>query len=58
MTSVGAAALEAARRVKLRKIQEIGMDPWGGRFDGHSPSAGCGARRRDRQPEMPGPTAR
>ncbi|MDR2172523.1 MAG: lysine--tRNA ligase [Planctomycetaceae bacterium] len=28
-------ALEAARREKLRKIEELGIDPWGGRFDGH-----------------------
>lgn len=26
---------EAARREKLRKIQELGNDPWGQRFDGH-----------------------
>ncbi len=26
-------ALEAARREKLRKIVELGHDPWGGRFD-------------------------
>ncbi len=32
----GAAALEAARRAKLRKIQEMGIDPWGHRFDNHS----------------------
>jgi len=32
---VGGAALEAARREKLRKIQAMGFDPWGGRFDGH-----------------------
>src|SRR5439155_26243311 len=25
--------LEAARREKLRKISELGVDPWGGRFD-------------------------
>jgi lysyl-tRNA synthetase class 2 len=25
---------EASRREKLRKIQELGLDPWGGRFDG------------------------
>jgi lysyl-tRNA synthetase class 2 len=29
------AALEAARRDKLHKIQELGIDPWGHRFDGH-----------------------
>ncbi|MCE5269636.1 MAG: lysine--tRNA ligase [Planctomycetaceae bacterium] len=28
-------ALEAARREKLRKISELGVDPWGSRFDGH-----------------------
>ena len=28
----GAAALEAARRVKLRKILEMGIDPWGQPF--------------------------
>jgi lysyl-tRNA synthetase class 2 len=31
--STGGAALEAARREKLRKIQEMGIDPWGHRFD-------------------------
>lgn len=27
---------EAARREKLRRIQELGHDPWGRRFDDHS----------------------
>jgi lysyl-tRNA synthetase class 2 len=31
----GKAALEAARREKLNKIRQLGIDPWGGRFDGH-----------------------
>ena len=31
------ATLEAARRDKLRKIRDLGIDPWGGRFDGHQP---------------------
>jgi lysyl-tRNA synthetase, class II len=31
------ATLEAARREKLRKIQDMGIDPWGSRFDGHCP---------------------
>jgi len=31
------AKLEASRREKLRKLQEMGIDPWGGRFDGHQP---------------------
>lgn len=29
-------ALEAARREKLRKIEALGLDPWGGRFDDYS----------------------
>ncbi len=29
--------LEAARRAKLQKIRQLGLDPWGGRFDGHMP---------------------
>jgi len=32
---VGAAFLEASRRDKLRRIQELGFDPWGGRFDNY-----------------------
>ncbi len=30
---------EASRREKLRKIQELGIDPWGSRFDDHTPIA-------------------
>ena len=30
------AALEASRREKLRKIEELGRDPWGARFDDRS----------------------
>ena len=33
----GAAMLEAARREKLKKIEALGHDPWGGRFDDHMP---------------------
>jgi len=33
--TTSAEALEAARRDKLRKIAELGVDPWGSRFDGH-----------------------
>ena len=29
------AMLVAARREKLRRLAELGVDPWGGRFDGH-----------------------
>ncbi|MBX3414995.1 MAG: lysine--tRNA ligase [Pirellulales bacterium] len=28
-------SLEAARREKLRRLRELGVDPWGQRFDGH-----------------------
>jgi lysyl-tRNA synthetase, class II len=31
--------LEASRAEKLRRIEELGLDPWGGRFDGHQPIA-------------------
>jgi lysyl-tRNA synthetase class 2 len=29
--------LVAARRAKLRRLIELGVDPWGGRFDGNQP---------------------
>jgi lysyl-tRNA synthetase, class II len=35
---------EAARREKLRKLQELGVDPWGQRFDGHQAIAAIRAR--------------
>jgi lysyl-tRNA synthetase class 2 len=28
---------EASRTEKLRRIEELGIDPWGGRFDNHQP---------------------
>lgn len=28
---------EAIRQEKLHKIEQLGLDPWGGRFDGHQP---------------------
>ncbi len=31
--------LEASRAEKLRRIAELGFDPWGGRFDNHQPLA-------------------
>jgi lysyl-tRNA synthetase, class II len=40
----GAEMLEASRREKLRKIQAMGIDPWGGRFDGHMPIGDIRAR--------------
>jgi len=35
---------EAARREKLRKIEELGHDPWGGRFDDHQSIGSIRAR--------------
>src|SRR3954467_9598697 len=32
-------AFEASRTEKLRAIEALGIDPWGGRFDGHVPIA-------------------
>ena len=37
--------LEASRREKLRKIESLGFDPWGQRFDGHSTTAEIRARQ-------------
>ncbi len=35
---------EASRRAKLRKLQELGIDPWGSRFDDHARIADIRAR--------------
>ncbi|HLA85724.1 MAG TPA: lysine--tRNA ligase [Thermoguttaceae bacterium] len=40
----GAETLEAARREKLQKIEALGIDPWGSRFDGHVPLGRIRAR--------------
>jgi lysyl-tRNA synthetase class 2 len=39
------AMLEAARRDKLRKIRDLGIDPWGSRFDNHQPIGEVRARQ-------------
>ena len=62
------ATLEAARRDKLRKIQELGIDPWGRRFDDHQPVGQIRAREAEitvepagetgQSPEQHGPTVR
>jgi len=36
-SSADLASLEAARRTKLDKIRDLGIDPWGSRFDDHAP---------------------
>jgi lysyl-tRNA synthetase, class II len=64
------ATLEAARREKLRKIRDMGIDPWGSRFDGHRPIGETRGRDGEitvapasetepgHQPEMHGPKVR
>jgi lysyl-tRNA synthetase class 2 len=46
---------EASRREKLRKIQELGFDPWGGRFDGQMPIGEVRAREGEITVESPAP---
>jgi lysyl-tRNA synthetase class 2 len=41
---------EASRVDKLRKIEELGIDPWGGRFDGHQPIGEIRKLPHDAQP--------
>jgi lysyl-tRNA synthetase class 2 len=43
-TAGGGPMLEAARREKLERIRQLGLDPWGGRFDGHQPIGQIRAR--------------
>lgn len=50
----GGDALEAARREKLRKINELGHDPWGCRFDDHSPIEEIRARENEIEVEPVG----
>jgi lysyl-tRNA synthetase class 2 len=45
---------EASRREKLRKIAQLGFDPWGGRFDGVTPIGDIRAREGEITVE-PGP---
>jgi lysyl-tRNA synthetase class 2 len=59
---------EASRREKLRKIRELGIDPWGSRFDGHLAIGDIRAREGEivveplaegqREPEQHGPKVR
>ncbi|HOM16641.1 MAG TPA: hypothetical protein PLQ00_04890, partial [Thermoguttaceae bacterium] len=51
---VGGEALEAARREKLQKIRQLGLDPWGGRFDGHEPIARIRQREKEIRMVAPG----
>ncbi|MEX0711010.1 MAG: hypothetical protein WD278_01590, partial [Pirellulales bacterium] len=38
---------EAARREKLRRIEQLGIDPWGQRFDGTQPIGEIRARENE-----------
>ena len=61
---------EAARREKLRRLQALGHDPWGARFDDHQPIGQIRRRENEivvdpppaaaepRPPEQHGPTVR
>jgi lysyl-tRNA synthetase, class II len=52
-------ALEAARIKKLRRIEALGVDPWGQRFDGHRPIAEVrGLPLPDPSEGVPGPKVR
>ncbi len=60
-------SLEAARREKLRKIVELGHDPWGGRYDDYQSVGAIRARENEitvepavegKQPEQHGPHVR
>jgi lysyl-tRNA synthetase class 2 len=44
---------EAARREKLRQLVQLGVDPWGQRFDGHRPIAEIRAREGEITHEQP-----
>lgn len=60
--------LEASRRDKLKRLKELGVDPWGSRFDDHQPIATILARQGEivaepqadpaKPPELRGPKVR
>src|SRR5438876_2059423 len=41
---------EASRSDKLRRIEQLGVDPWGSRFDGHQPVASIRVLPHDQTP--------
>jgi lysyl-tRNA synthetase class 2 len=43
---------EVSRAEKLRRIEALGVDPWGGRFDGHQPIAAVRALPHDTTPPV------
>src|SRR5487761_1870132 len=46
---------EAARREKLKLLEQLGVDPWGQRFDDHRPLAEIRARESEISSEPPPP---
>ena len=48
---------EVSRRGKLRKLQELGIDPWGGRFDDHLAIGDIRAREGEIRVTPPEPDA-
>jgi lysyl-tRNA synthetase class 2 len=60
MPDEGRESLEEVRRDKLRRIADLGLDPWGSRFDGHQAIGAVRASAPPNQPggEAPGPTVR
>jgi lysyl-tRNA synthetase class 2 len=46
---------EASRADKLRRIEELGLDPWGVRFDGHQPIASIRQLSSEPPPGQPPP---
>jgi lysyl-tRNA synthetase class 2 len=46
--------LEASRRSKLERLQQLGIDPWGGRFDGHESIAAIRGREGEISVDRPG----
>ncbi len=55
-------SLEAVRAEKVKRIADLGLDPWGQRFDGHQAIAEVRALDvpavREGEPQEPGPTVR
>jgi lysyl-tRNA synthetase, class II len=55
-------SLEAVRAEKLRRIAELGIDPWGQRFDGHQAITAVRelpvAQAKEGEPAEPGPSVR
>ena len=53
-------SLEEVRLEKLRRIADLGLDPWGNRFDGHQAIGDVRAAALPKEPagDQPGPMVR